>query len=337
VLSVSTVEGILDRHARKHMGVVVGIDAAGEERTVVRGAAAADSIFEIGSITKVFTATVVADMVEEGLVALNDPAQQYLPGVDLAVRGRPITLGDLATHTSGLPRLPKGFLRHWWRHRANPYGAYGFEQLSRDVARTHPHRAPGGRWRYSNLGFGLLGNALVAPAGAESYEELVRERIGRPLGLEETFVEVPAAEAPRFAQGHSRRGRVVPHWDIPSLAGAGALRSTARDMLAFLRLHRDAPRSRLGRAARLTQQPRARRGRASIGLGWIILPLRGRPHTVLFHNGGTGGFRSFAGLVRETQVAVVVLSNSARSVDAIGFRLLEALGRSPHAAVDAAA
>jgi serine-type D-Ala-D-Ala carboxypeptidase/endopeptidase len=321
---------LLARHARRHVGVAVGVLRDGETWTMGSGTTgpagstpAADTIFEIGSVTKVFTATLLAAMVEDGLVALDDPVQKYLPaGVELPVRGRPITLADLATHTAGLPRLPHGFLRPSLRHRRNPYAWFTVHDLHAGLPATRLRRAPGGRPRYSNLGFGLLGHVLALRAG-ENYEQLVQERICRPLGLHDTHVSVQARE--RLAQGHDRRGRPVPYWDLPALAGAGALRSTVADLLVFLRLQLGEGDPALVRAAALTHAPRARHRALAVGLGWTRLPLRGTDHELLFHNGGTGGFRSFAGFVPAAQTAVVVLSNSARSVDALGFRILESL------------
>jgi serine-type D-Ala-D-Ala carboxypeptidase/endopeptidase len=327
------VEEILDRDARKHVGVAVGIHWQGESRTFARGRIdedrpeppRPDTIFEIGSITKTFTATVLADMAEEGLVALADPVQRYLPkGVELPVRGRPITLLDLATNTSGLPRLPKGLIRLSLTQRDNPYAGFTVEHLERALAEARLRCRPGEKLRYSNFGFGLLGHVLSLRAGS-SYEQLVRERVCQPLGLADTSISIPPDAEHRFAGGHNRRGRAVPHWDLPALPGAGALRSTMADMLRFLELQLRDPTTRLARAARATQQSRARRGKVCQGLGWVSLPLRGHSAYVLWHNGGTGGFRSFGGFVPETDTAVVALSNCARSVDAIGFRILEAI------------
>jgi len=284
-----------------------------------------DSIFEIGSVTKVFTALLLADMASEGLVALNDPVQRYLPaGVELPVRGRPITLLDLATQTSGLPRLPKGFLRLSLRRRANPYAGFGVRQLERAIAETRLKRSPGESVRYSNFGFGLLGHVLALRAGM-SYEQLVRERICEPLGLEDTAISISPAAQSRFADGHNRKGRPVPHWDLPALPGAGGLRSTVADLLRFVELQLREPETRLGLAARATHETRARRGKLHQCLGWVGLPLRGAPYRMLWHNGGTGGFRSFIGFTSDTQVGVAVLSNCSRSVDAIGFRVLEVI------------
>jgi D-alanyl-D-alanine-carboxypeptidase/D-alanyl-D-alanine-endopeptidase len=326
------VAALLARHARRHVGVAIGVLRGRQTCMMGSGTAgpggpsppAADTIFEIGSVTKVFTATLLAGMVDDGLLALDDPVQDHLPtGVELPVRGRPITLADLATHTAGLPRLPHGFLLPSVRHRRNPYAWFTVEDLYAGLPETRLRRPPGGRPRYSNLGYGLLGHVLALRAGRD-YEQLVQERICRPLELEDTHVSVPAPARTGFALGHNRRGRPVPHWDLPVLAGAGALRSTVADLLAFLRLQSGEGDPALVRAAALTHAPRARhRGGLAIGLGWTRLPLLGTEHEVLFHNGGTGGFRSFAGFVPETHTAVVVLANSARSVDALGFRILE--------------
>jgi D-alanyl-D-alanine-carboxypeptidase/D-alanyl-D-alanine-endopeptidase len=330
------VNGILDRHARKHVGVAVGVYRQGETWTFARGRISRDrpappspeTIFEIGSITKVFTATVLADLAEEGLVALHDPVQHHLPDdVVLPARGRPITLADLATQTSGLPRLPAGLVRQALRERQNPYGRFTAADLDRAIATARLKNDPGARIRYSNFGFGLLGHVLALRTGC-TYEQLVRERICEPLDLADTGISIAADELPRFADGHNRRGRPVPHWDLPALAGAGALRSTVADLLRFLELQLTDPTTRLGRAARATHEPRARRGRFVHGLGWVGLPLRGSSRQMLWHNGGTGGFRSFAGFVPESGTGVVVLSNCSRSVDAIGFRALEAINES---------
>jgi CubicO group peptidase (beta-lactamase class C family) len=170
----------------------------------------------------------------------------------------------------------------------------------------------------------LLGNVLALRVD-KSYDQLVRERICEPLALADTRVSIPPDALARFASGHDRRGREVPHWDVPALAGAGALRSTVADLLGFLDLQFQQPTTRLARAARATQEPRARRGRLTQCLGWASLPLLGHSVNVLWHNGGTDGFRGFVGFVRESGTGVVVLSNCARSVDAIGFQTLEAI------------
>jgi D-alanyl-D-alanine-carboxypeptidase/D-alanyl-D-alanine-endopeptidase len=326
---------LLVRHVRRHVGVAVGVLRGDHSWFVGSGTTdlgrpsppLTDTIFEIGSVTKVFTATLLAALVEDGVVSLEDPVQEYLPsGVELPTRGPRITLADLATHTAGLPRLPRGFFVRSLQYRRNPYAWLTVDDLYAGLPETRLRREPGGRPRYSNLGYGLLGHVLAARAG-RSYEQLIRERIAGPLGLADTAVSVPEAARSRFAQGHNRRGRPVPHWDLPAVAGAGALRSTVADLLAFLRLQLGDGEPALARAASLTQATRVRHRGIAIGLGWTRGPLPSTDHELLFHNGGTGGFRSFVGIVPATHTAVAILSNSARSVDALGFRILEGINR----------
>jgi serine-type D-Ala-D-Ala carboxypeptidase/endopeptidase len=211
------VDRVLDKRARKHAGIVVGVRRDGETTVAARGRVADDrpqppderTIFEIGSITKVFTATLLADLAREGLVALDDPVQRHLPeGVVMPVRGRPITLADLASHTSGLPRLPKGLFRRALRERANPYASFTVEDLHAAISVTRPRRPPGRKVRYSNYGAGLLGHVLALRAGT-SYEQLVAERITQPLGMTDTSITVSGEKLSRFAQGHSFRGREI--------------------------------------------------------------------------------------------------------------------------------
>jgi CubicO group peptidase (beta-lactamase class C family) len=336
-LVADTVEWVLDRHAGKHVGVAVGVLWRGERWTFGRGslrageAAPVDthSIFEIGSVTKVFSATLLAEMVGQGLVRLDDPLQRHLPAeMRVPVRGRPVTLCDLATQTSGLPRLPPGLFRRSLRRRDDPYASFSDRDLLVALAKTRLKTSPGARVRYSNFGFGLLGYALAHRAGT-SYDQLVRDRICAPLGLADTGIDVTDDAKERFADGHNRRGRGVPHWHLGALAGAGGLRSTVNDLLRFLELQLTAPKTPLAQAARATHESRATRARLEQALGWVSLPLRRETRRMLWHNGGTGGFRSFLGFVPDTSVAVVVLSNSARSVDAIGFRILESISRPP--------
>lgn len=314
--------------SKRSTGIVAGVVFPdGQRRVFAYGDAGADrrldsnSVFEIGSITKVFTATLLSDMVRRGEVRLDDPVARYLPKtVAVPARGeRQITLGDLATQTSGLPRLPTNFLP---ANPANPYADYTVEQLYDFLSYYTLTRDIGSQFEYSNLGVGLLGHVLALRAG-KTYEELLRERILEPLGMSMTGITLTPEMERHFASGHDARGEVVPPWDAPTLAGAGALRSNITDMLRFAAANLDADGGPLERAmaaahaARHTIDPPVR-----IGLNWII--VRPRDREIVWHNGGTGGFSSFIGLDKARGRAVVVLSNSSASnVDDIGFHLLD--------------
>jgi CubicO group peptidase (beta-lactamase class C family) len=319
----------------RRMGLVVGCLAGGEQRVAGYGRLRADTqatpdggtIFEIGSVTKVFTGLLLVDLAEQGLVGLEDPLAGYLPAwVRMPTfEGDQITLGDMASHAGGLPRDPRGMLRRWLGDRRNPYAALSVQELYAGLARTRLRRRPGERVKYSNLGAGLLGLALARAAG-QPYEALVRERICLPLGMRDTVVTPSGEQAARLAIGYTRRGRPTPPFEIPALAGAGALRSTATDMLWLLRANLNPAGTPLASQLERTQLPRLRMAnRAEVGLGWLIARPPGAAGPVLWHNGGTGGFRSFVGAARQTGTAVVVLSNTARSVDRLGLRLLKAL------------
>ena len=191
---------ILSHTRASHPALVVGVHADGETGVWSRGAEP-DAVFEIGSITKTFTATVLASMVRDGLVALDDPVADHLP-VAPPMQGRPITLEDLATHRSGFPRLPAGMLvQGYTTQRHNPYASLDDARMRRAIAETRPKRAPGGKVRYSNYGYGLLGYALARRAGM-SYAELVHTRITKPLGLAHTALDTPGLIA-----GHGFFGR----------------------------------------------------------------------------------------------------------------------------------
>jgi serine-type D-Ala-D-Ala carboxypeptidase/endopeptidase len=208
--------------------------------------------------------------------------------------------------------------------RTDPYADWDAARLEAAIPRTRPRREPEQRFRYSNYGVGLLGYLLARRAGT-SYDELVRQRIAHPLGLHDTGTQVDAG---RLATPHRLSGREASHWHFDALAGAGALRSTATDLLGFLRLHADRSDRPLAAAARETQRPRTKVGRGHIGLGWMIFPpVRRFPFELLLHEGGTGGFRAFAGLAPERELGVVVLTNQARGVGGLGLRLLRAASR----------
>lgn len=307
-------------------GVFIGIVGPDGTQAYGFGRLAADrlavpdsnTVFEIGSVTKVFTALLLAEVVERGEVALDDPIVQYLPDSLAVSFGDRVTLEHLATHTSGLPILPDNLAI---ADPANPYAAYTAEDLYRFLGRHGLRREPGAAYEYSNLGIGLLGHLLARRAG-ESYETLLRERVLDPLGLDDTGITLKADQQARLATGHSG-GRVVPNWDFLTLAPAGALRSTGADMLRFLRANLglvEAPLADELAQARAIRAP-AYGDSMAVALGWHTRSSSNAE--VIWHNGGTGGYRSFVGFDPEARRGVVVLTNADLSMDDIGFHLLD--------------
>jgi CubicO group peptidase (beta-lactamase class C family) len=284
------------------------------------------SLFEIGSVTKAFTGVLLGDMVLAGEVALDDPLSRHLPSPRPAWRYREPTLLELATHRSGLPNTPGPTHRRELAYAVglggeDPWSSLTQAEYERLVAAESPRRARGRRVRYSSMAVGLLGDALAARAGASS-EDLLGERILRPLGMHGTSVQVAPDLERRVASGHSRRGQPRPPIQ-DFMPAAGSLRSSAEEMLRFLSACLQPPGERPGPALALAQQPHARASRTiEIGLGWIISKRRKHPR-VVWHNGGTWGFRSFAAFSPESDTATIVLSNSVRSVDRLGFRLVD--------------
>jgi D-alanyl-D-alanine-carboxypeptidase/D-alanyl-D-alanine-endopeptidase len=237
----------------------------------------------------------LADAVTRGELTLDDPLATILPGTPAYAIGAPITLGHLATHTSGLPRLPPGLLRRALRRRSDPYRDVTTEYLTQALAATRVRSEPGSKIRYSNFGAALLGEALSRHTG-RPYAELVAERITGPLAMPDTAVDLSPEQMTRKATGHSRRGRAVPDWHLGAMPGAGALYSTIPDLLTLLRAHLQPDRSALPDALRLVQEPRVRRNRwLQVGLGWFLSPVRSSSLTALWHNGGTGWLRQLRG------------------------------------------
>ena len=299
---------------REGQGIVVGVIEPKGRRIVAGGPAGTaefdgDSVFEIGSISKVFTALILADMVAKGEVSLDDPAQKYLPvGATMPTRGgKEITLRHLSTHTSGLPRLPDNMP---YGDPADPYADYTEQHLLAFLGGYELQRDIGGTPEYSNLGVGLLGYLLSRAAGTD-YATLLRERITVPLGMKDTSIMLSADQEARFAQGYDAYMRPAKPWHLSVLAGAGGIRSTANDMLKFAAAALDAD-SPIGRAMAITLADPVETGnpRTEQALGWIVVhPEPGRE--VLMHNGGTGGYRSALVIEPAMQTAVVALVNSA--------------------------
>lgn len=314
---------------RQSVGLVVGVIDGQGRRVIAYGArdltdrrpVDGETLFEIGSVTKAFTGLLLADMVGRGEVKLDDPVVRYLPpGVTVPERnGKAITLLDLATHTSGLPRLPDNMAM---ADPKNPYADYTEAQLDAFLRTYVLTRDIGATYEYSNLGVGLLGRALAYRAGGD-YETVLRQRVLTPLGLSSTAITLTPALAQRFSPGHAGDLAQTPHWDLPSLAGAGGLRSSADDLLTLLAAELGLVDTPLKAAMAAQLAPRRPvNDNVQVALGWHVGATPGGE--IVSHGGGTMGFQSFVGFDREAGLGVVVLSNTAglAGVEDLGLHLL---------------
>ena len=314
---------------KRGVSIVVGRVDENGSRVVAYGRLARDgsreadgtTIYEIGSVTKMFTDLVLADMVQKGEVKLDDPVARYLPkDVKVPARnGRQITLLDLATHRSGLPRMPDNVHP---QNAANPMADYTFGQLSSFLASYELTRDIGSRMEYSNLGLGLLGCALAQAAG-KSYDSMVEERVCQPLGMRYTCIELSMEQRPRLAQPYDEFLAPTKNTDIAVLAGAGALRSDMDDMLKFVAAELGLTTTPLASAMQETQRVRntANSPTLDIGLGWFIDKKSDPP--IWWHNGGTAGYHGFVGFRPAVKTGVVVLANTSLDVDDIALHLLD--------------
>lgn len=273
------------------------------------------TIYEIGSVSKVFTSLLLAEMVAEGKMNLDDPIEKYLPNVQVPdYKGIKITLKHLATHNSGLPRLPENL--NIGEDPNNPYAHYDEKMLLDFLGKYKLLNEPGTKNEYSNLGAGLLGYMLTKESGM-SLEDLFQEKVGNKIQHKNTVITLSALQKENLALGHAG-GDVVPNWDFQdALAGGGAFKSTVFEMLSFLKMQLPLDGNKLSVAVQSTQKLQAH-VQVKMGLGWHFFK-----DDIRWHNGGTGGYRSFCGIDVEKNRGVVVLTNSGYSVDDLGLHLLD--------------
>ena len=277
-----------------------------------------NTIFEIGSITKVFTTLLLADMIEKGEISLDDPIEQFLPEyvATPSKNGKKITLLDLATHTSGLP-IPDDFpIRD-----SDVMHEYDREEMYDYLSRVEISREIGSKYEYSNIGVALLSHVISLQAG-QSYEELVKERILDKFEMESTCIKQCGKLRDSFAKPHSFGNQVSELNLSEDMVGAGEIRSSGKDMLIFLSYAMGLKESSLKNSFELTQTINHKiDDRLSIGLGWHI--TQNDERKVISHGGVTNGFSSFVGFDSDSKEGVVVLTNSNVHVDEIGLEILQ--------------
>jgi CubicO group peptidase (beta-lactamase class C family) len=280
------------------------------------------SVFEIGSMTKVFTSALLADLVIQKKVRLDDPIQDYLefPLKD----SLQITFRELANHSSGLPKVPSGFIWQSLWHMDNPYKNYDEKELLNYLQNEIELEAePGTTFQYSNIGAGILGYVLTKVED-RSLEEMWQERLFKPLNMQNSTVYREEA-SDLLVRGLNKKGNPTANWDLGALKGAGAILSSAEDMTKFALANFDTSRKALVMQRKKTFRVDEN---TDIGLGWFI-KKQYSPEKWFWHNGGTGGYRSSMVINVEDQKAVVILSNisaghkHADKIDSLSFTLLQ--------------
>ena len=361
---------------KKNKGLVIGIvqgdgtEIKGFGKLSNKQALSPDenTLFEIGSITNVFTTSMMMVESQAGKFGLGHRIQEYLPeGVEapkfhpylcvemtlppntndyesnriISCRPHPyqpdvcITFCDLATHSSGLPNSPKGLYPwnplHYLAQKKNPYEDYTKEEMYEKLHKYELSNEPGIYFKYSRLGIALLGN-IIADLTGQTYGEVLDKTILRPLLMEDTRLELSKQQLSRLAPGHNRKGQVIEHWEYKGMAPAGGLKSSGADMVKFLQANLTTDNLALREAFEQAQQSRLETHQRKldrptwIGYGWFVSTLSEATNLpVVWHNGGTGGFRAFIGFTKDSQTGVVLLSNSANSLDEMGFEILELL------------
>ncbi|HTD99874.1 MAG TPA: serine hydrolase [Mucilaginibacter sp.] len=312
--SKSIIVGIIDRNGRHIISTGVLSD---KDQRVPDG----NTEYEIGSITKVFTSLILADMSLKKQLKLTDPLLKFLPQevkpIDKNVRD--ITLLNLATHTSGFPRFPDNAES---KDLENPYADYTVGQLYDYISRFQPDQAPGSQYQYSNTGYSLLGQVISKVSGKD-FETLVKDQICIPLKMNSTVVTLTPDLRSNMATGHTEYGKPVANWDMPALASNGALRSNMNDMLKFAAANLGLVKSNLYPAMELSHLKRVKKGQddAFVALGWTLFNLGDKQ--VLWKDGTTAGYRAFIAIDKKNKKGVVILSNSLNQINDIAYHILD--------------
>ncbi len=279
----------------------------------------AGTLFEIGSITKTFTSTLLAYYVNEGRLRLTDPVTMYLP--DSVVRNpalQNITLLNLSNHTSGLASLPDNFSAQNPYDKLNPYKNYTKQLLYAYLKNCTLNSKPGEKYDYSNLAVGLLGT-ILEQVSHKTFEQMVSEIICAPLQMKSTMQHLYPMIATRFTTVYDDAGDQTPAWDFDVFAPCGSLRSTVNDLMMYAESNITPGNTKLAKAFELTHKITLD-GDTKVALAWHIITVNGVDY--IFHNGGTYGSSSFLAFNAKRNVAVIILSNAAASTDELGKRLL---------------
>lgn len=277
----------------------------------------ASTIFEIGSISKTFTATLLADAVNKGKISLDDKANKYLPDSipPLQYGGVPVTIKSLINHSSGIPRMPDNF----GPGMVDPYKDYDESKMFSFYKHFIPTRKVGDQYEYSNLAVGTVG-VILEHINKTPYEAMLLNTICKPLGMNDTRVYLRARDSARFATGYDN-GQYAAPWNFKAFMGAGGIRSTVTDMLKYAEAQLGKAPAELNKDIQLTHTVTFKTKEATVGLAWHI--TKPGNDELFFHNGGTGGYRTYLAVNPQKKFAVVMLSNTTIGIDGLGNELMK--------------
>ena len=351
---------------KNNRALVVGIIQNGQQQILTFGETEkgsgtkpdSKSIFEIGTVSEIFTTSLLAILESKGKVSSLDPVGEILKGVvkvpyyQRIICEKPplnssvpeelskhryicfpdrddvpqlMVLCDLATHTAGFPEEPGYSIFNG----KNPYANYTIEKLNKYIASLPPNQSFGYQYNHSMIGMALLGEALTKKTGKD-YNTLLNEEIFTPLSMAHTFITPNAEQAKLFLKGHTNKGNPTIHRDYNAFIPAAGIRTNAPDLLRFLEANLSTKTNNLNVALSETFIPRIYAdpadSRFMVGWGWVIMPVSDKnKHKMVWQCSEKGGFASFIGFVKESQTAVVVLSNTPNSVDDLGMKILKLL------------
>jgi CubicO group peptidase (beta-lactamase class C family) len=300
------------------VGLFVGVIQGNEEWMQGYGSLAqqlvkqpdSSTVFEIGSVSKVFTTAITQMLVDKGELSWDDPIARYIPAT-AGYKDDSTTLRHLAAHLSGFPRIPQAWFSKIEANECDPYSVLTMDDLLGYLRNDTDKKKPSMKgYDYSNVGTGLLGHILEWKTG-KTYEALLQEYIAGPLHMAHTTMA--DADSAIFATGHNEQGKPTCHWHMPILPGAGAIRASGSDMMVFLKAAMNGT-GPVGATIARTQKEVASMPGGAIAHGWHIDRTNGAIFgikEIVWHNGGTGGFRSYIGFIPEKKTGIVILSNQA--------------------------
>ncbi len=280
-----------------------------------------ETIYEIGSISKTFTGFLLAQAILDKKINLDDDIRKFLPEnyINLEFENNPIRIKHLVNHTSTLPRIPLDLEKQPKFDSENPYLNYSKKMVLNYLKNYKMISKSGITQEYSNFGLAILG-IILENIYKKSYHELLQNYITKPLKMSSTFENVPNSKKINFANGYDLKGLESKHWDMNHFVGAGGIKSTTTDMSIYLHQNIDELNSKI----KLSHEITFSKDKTSSGFAWVINKTK-ENNTFIWHNGGTGGFTSFCGFIKEKKCGIVILNNSASNVDSIAISILKNL------------